>query len=224
MLPFLLISPWLEPLSRALRVPLLLLIGAFCIALPTATLPDAPSGWLSLLVAEFFLGTLIAITFALPFSAFRWLGDMTEALRGAPRSQLPGGQADSTLSFFFHLATLALFASIGGFVHIIHALHGFSTKYPLAQPWPVEMAPLDGTLHLLGDAFYLMVRVGAPIFATALLLEVVLALIARTAPQIPVFFLALPARSLAVLSVAAIGFGTTMMYFAHEIDLALRVW
>lgn len=218
-----LLSPWLEPIARPLRLPLLLLFAAFTLTVPPSVTPSNVSDWLTALGAEFFLGMLLAISFALPFYSFRWVGDLTESLRGAPRSQLPGMQADSALSFFFHLATLAIFAGMGGFVLLLDALHDFSIQYPLGSNWLNEAAPIEGSFHLLGDAFTLMVRVAAPIMAAALMLEVVLALIARTAPQIPVFFLALPIRSLTVISVAAIGLGTTLMLAADAIGAALVV-
>ena len=221
--PFLLISPWLEPLARTLRTPLLVLLGAFTLSLPKGPLPSDAAQWLALLGGEFLLGCIIAVTFALPFYAFRWVGDLAESLRGAPRSQLPGAQSDSALSFFFHLATLAVFASMGGLVMLLEALYRYTLRYPLGQPWRNDALNLEGALLLLADTFALMVRAGAPLLAAALLLEIVLALVARTAPQIPVFFLALPARSLAVLSVAAIALGTTLMMVAGAIGETLVV-
>lgn len=221
--PLVLITPWLEPLARTLRLPLLAIFGAFTLVLPKSQPPMAAEAWVGLLSAEFFLGCILAITFALPFYVFRWLGDLIESLRGAPRSQLPGAQPDSSLSYFFHLAALAVFTASGGFILTLRAMYTYSLQYPLGQPWSKSPLVLDGAVRLLADAFALLVQVGAPVLATALLLEVVLALIARTAPQIPVFFLALPARSVAVLSVAGIGLGSTLVLAANQIGQALEL-
>ena len=180
--PFVLITPWLEPVARTLRIPVLAIIGSFALILPKASLPADASVWVGVLGAEFSLGCVLAITFALPFYVFRWLGDLTESLRGAPRTQLPGAQADSSLSYFFHLAALAVFTASGGLVTTLEAFAEYSVRYPIGQPWKPDALILDGALFLLADAFRLLVRAGAPVLATALLLEIVLALIARSAP------------------------------------------
>ncbi|MDN5391698.1 EscT/YscT/HrcT family type III secretion system export apparatus protein [Pseudomonas sp. FSL R10-0056] len=169
-----------------------------------------------LMLKEAMLGFLLGMLLSMPFWLFESVGALLDNQRGA----LIGGQlnpslgADATpvghlfkqLSIFLLMVTLGL----GSLTRVIW------DSYLIWPPtlWLPTIAA-DGFavfLSLLGDTFTHLVLYAAPFIALLLLIEFAVALLSLYSPQLQVFVLSMPAKSLA-------GLGFLLLYLPQLEEL-----
>ena len=169
-----------------------------------------------LMLKEAVLGFLLGMLLSMPFWLFESVGALLDNQRGA----LIGGQLnpsrgpDATpighmfkqLSIFLLIVTLGL----GSLTQVIWDSY---LIWPAALWFPAPAA--DGFtvfLTLLGDTFTHMVLYAAPFIALLLIVEFAVALLSLYSPQLQVFVLSMPAKSLA-------GLCFLLLYLAQLQDL-----
>ena len=169
-----------------------------------------------LVFKELALGLLLGVLLSMPFWLFESVGALLDNQRGA----LIGGQlnpslgADATpvghlfkqLSIFLLMVTLGL----GSLTRVIW------DSYLIWPPtlWLPTIAA-DGFavfLSLLGDTFTHLLLYAAPFIALLLLIEFAVALLSLYSPQLQVFVLSMPAKSLA-------GLGFLLLYLPQLEEL-----
>jgi type III secretory pathway component EscT len=184
--------------------------------------PELPTGavggvGLSLLVVrEALVGAVFGACAGLPLYALDWAGRLTDTFRGASLAEVIApmtGERTSPLGDLYLLAGIVLFLSLGG--HRV-ALEAFADGLVAVPPGAVDVgagieAVAFGALRLVTSALAFAAAVAAPAAAAIVLVEVSLGLVARAAPQIPVFFAGMPLR-------AAVGLAAALFAFAVVID------
>ena len=157
-----------------------------------------------LVLKEAALGFLLGVLLAMPFWLFESVGALLDNQRGA----LSGGQLNPSLGpdatpighMFKQLAILLLMVTLG-----LGALTQVIWDSYLIWP-PTAWLPIPAVngfsvfLELLGDTFTHMMLYAAPFLAVLLLLEFGIALLSLYSPQLQVFTLSMPAKSLAGLA------------------------
>jgi len=157
-----------------------------------------------LVLKEVALGFLLGVLLAMPFWLFESVGALLDNQRGA----LSGGQLNPSLGpdatpighMFKQLAILLLMVTLG-----LGALTQVIWDSYLIWP-PTAWLPIPAVngfsvfLELLGDTFTHMMLYAAPFLAVLLLLEFGIALLSLYSPQLQVFTLSMPAKSLAGLA------------------------
>ncbi|ELP2673764.1 SctT family type III secretion system export apparatus subunit VscT [Vibrio parahaemolyticus] len=180
------------------------------------TLPAETDGlWLIVILGkEVLLGMLIGFVAAIPFWAIEATGFLVDNQRGAAMASMfnPTLGSQSTPTAVLLTQTLiTLFFSGGGFVAFIYALFKSYTTWPILGFFPMVM---DAWVSFFYDQFQQLMWVGvlmsAPLVLAMFLAEFGLALISRFAPQLNVFFLAMPIKS-AIASVLLIVYLGLMM-------------
>lgn len=173
-----------------------------------------------LVVKETVVGLLIGYPLALLFWAVEGIGAYVDNQRGSSMASSadPLTGSDSTpLGILFTQAFTVYFMAGGAFLLMLGAL------YKTYQVWPVtQFVPSFGAA---GPVFYLdmfdrlmrmVIVLSAPLIVAMFLAEFALALVSRFAPQLQVFFLAMPIKSgLAILMLIFYGpilFGDLMSY------------
>ena len=187
-----------------------------------ATLPGDGYGLLLLGIRELLVGAVFAVAVALPFFALRWAGELTDLWRGSFFDQaLQADERPSPLGALYLMASLAFFFSLGGHRVAVEAFARTLDSVPVGHALSATglgQAALGGA-RLLGNAMALSAALCAPVAAALVLVELVLGLVGRAAPQIPLFFLAMPLR-------AALGLGAALLamsfLFADLGDLFLH--
>ena len=156
-----------------------------------------------LMLKEAVLGFLLGMLLSMPFWLFESVGALLDNQRGA----LIGGQLNPSLgpdttpighmfkqlSIYLRMVTLGL----GSLTQVIWDSY---LIWPAALWFPAPAA--DGFavfLTLLGDTFTHMVLYAAPFIALLLIVEFAVALLSLYSPQLQVFVLSMPAKSLAGL-------------------------
>jgi type III secretion protein SpaR/YscT/HrcT len=194
---------------------------AFGLALALMALPVLGSGaavadmgpvMLTVLLArEVLVGLTLGFVASLTFRAAEMAGRLADTLRGANMSEViapTSGERTSPVGDLFLLLAVVVFFEIGGLGHLLRAL---ARSYE-AVPLGLSSAPAAGglvTLVIVASARALEAAVGlaAPILVAALVADVALGLIARAAPQVPVYFVGLPAKALGGVGVLLLAMG-----------------
>ena len=234
--PLTVFAPWLTlrrtpPLVRA-SIIVALTVGLAPMALGSAELSAANgveyAGWV---LREVMIGTLFAIITALPFYALDWAGRLVDTWRGAALAEViapPTGERTSPLGDFYLLFGIALFLALGGHRLALEVFAESLVQTPIGGALPSEhMAAITfGAARLTGDAMAFAVAVAAPAAAAIVLVEVSLGLLARTVPQVPVFFAGMPLRAATGLAASLLGLslvvGQLGPAFTSSIDAAAR--
>ncbi|MGD1392772.1 type III secretion system export apparatus subunit SctT [Vibrio harveyi] len=179
-------------------------------------LPAETDGiWLMIILGkEVLLGLLIGFVAALPFWAIEAAGFLVDNQRGAAMASMfnPTLGSQSTPTAVLLTQTLiTLFFSGGGFVAFIYALFNSYASWPVISFFP---SVTEEWVHFFYAQFeqlmWLGVLMSAPLVLAMFLAEFGLALISRFAPQLNVFFLAMPIKS-AIASVLLIVYLALMM-------------
>ncbi|WP_154203077.1 type III secretion system export apparatus subunit SctT [Vibrio harveyi] len=179
-------------------------------------LPAETDGiWLMIILGkEVLLGLLIGFVAAIPFWAIEAAGFLVDNQRGAAMASMfnPTLGSQSTPTAVLLTQTLiTLFFSGGGFVAFIYALFNSYASWPVISFFP---SVTEDWVHFFYAQFeqlmWLGVLMSAPLVLAMFLAEFGLALISRFAPQLNVFFLAMPIKS-AIASVLLIVYLALMM-------------
>lgn len=152
-----------------------------------------------IVVKEIFLGLCIGYLVAIPFWAAGTIGFFIDTQRGATMAStfvpLLGDQTSPLGVLFNQLVTL-LFMISGGFLLFLEGLYQSYQIWPLLSFYPrLELHGVTFFLNQLDILMYLTVFIAGPLILIMFLIELGLALIGRFAPELNVFFVALPIKS-----------------------------
>lgn len=152
--------------------------------------------WPLLALEQLVAGLPVALAAAVPLWAATMAGGLGDALRGAedgPGLAVVEGKAGS-LGVLLSLLASVIFLGTGGAARVTDAL--------ATQPLPDH--PLLAAAHDLVGGIGIAIALGGPLLASAIVLEVTFALVARAASPAQVHALFAPLRSLGLLAVMAI--------------------
>lgn len=238
--PLTILAPWLT-LRRTPPIVRSALVLALTVALTplasasaaSAAIADAdPLTLGAWILREALVGTLFAVATALPLHALDWSGRLVDTWRGASLAEViapPTGERTSPVGDLYLMMGVVLFLLVGG--HRV-AFAAFADGLSVAPVGRVDLAGgaealTLGVLRLSASALAFAVSVAAPVAVAIVVVEISLGLIARSAPQVPVFFAGMPLRAatglgaaLAALSVVA---GQLPEVYAGAIAIA-REW
>ncbi len=217
--PLTLFAPWLSirQMPPLLRTALLLGLTIALTPLAMASAPTLPLHPLSLLllaVREVLVGTLFAVATALPLHALDWAGRLVDTWRGASLAQVLApstGERTSPLGNLYLMFGIVLFVILGGHRVAIAAFADGLGTLPIGHVALATGLPAVtlGAMRLAGNALAFGLAIAAPAAAAIVLVEVSLGLVARAAPQVPVFFAGMPVR--AAVGVAAVLLGLSIV-------------
>ncbi|MFT0182964.1 type III secretion system export apparatus subunit SctT [Pseudomonas benzopyrenica] len=175
-----------------------------------------------LLLKEVLLGLLLGLLLAMPF----WLYESVGALLDNQRGALTGGQLNPALGsdatplghLFKELTVLVLVASVG-LGSLLQVIWDSYLIWPPTQ-WLPDLSATGFSIYLtqLGDTFSHLVLYAAPFIALLLLIEFGLALLSLYSPQLQVFILAMPAKSLLGLGFLVLYLPTLQMAMAERLQ------
>ena len=213
--PLTVLAPWLAlrsaPAMVRAAIILVFTVAFTPIALETMTVTVIPQGtWALMFAREALVGLVFAFAVALPFFAFDWAGRVTDIWRGASLSEVMApqtGERTSPMGQLYLFSAIVLFLTLGGHRY---ALIAFSESFSVA---PIGVASLGASLgeatlgaaRLVAAALAFAAAVAAPAAVCIVLVELGLGLIARAAPQVPVFFAGMPLRAATGIAAALIG-------------------
>lgn len=175
---------------------------------------------LGLLFKETLIGFCMGWGLALPFWVAEAIGFIISNQYGATvgntNDALTGNEA-SPLGVLLLQLYLVLFLMHGGANAVLETFYASYDVWPLAATWPTLDPGFPAHWLKLFDAMMrLSVMLAAPAMIAMLLAEIGLAIVSMFAPQLPVFFLAMPVKAVIALFVLTLYLAALMGYLGDH--------
>lgn len=196
-------APLLSHRAIPLRVKVALAVAISLVLIPnvpTPPLADALTGaGLALLVQNILVGVVIGFTVRIVFAAFEMAGELVGLQMGLSFGGYfnpASGTSENAVASFLSLIALLCFLSIDGHLMLIHALAESFRVFPLTDATQIPMDPVR-LVRLATDMFAIALSLALPFIAVLLLINIVLGVLARVAPQLNIFAVGFPLTLLA---------------------------
>lgn len=188
--------------------------------------------WGLVLVRELLIGVGVGLVVSFAFRAAETSGRLIDVLRGASMAEVLVPTSDERASpvgaLYVLLATL-VFLELGGVPRTLEALLASYDAVPLAGG--LTAASLRGSAWAVAAASARLIEaalaLAAPVVVALWLTDLALGMVARVAPQVPVYFVGLPAKGLLAVGIVLVGLGAVEHALAAGqgtwLDLARRV-
>ncbi len=180
--------------------------GAFCIIMalalwphlsfPGALMPASPWHILIMFMGEVMIGLILGLTVRVLFGAVQMGGQLIGFQMGYAMINVVDpltGQSVVITSHFLYMCTLLTFLVLDGHLYLLQAL---AESFSMVAPGGLLISP-QLSLHLIrvvGQIFVLAIKIAAPVTAAIFLVDLALALVSRSAPQMNVLILGFPLK------------------------------
>lgn len=182
----------------------LLLMPALAPGLPAA--PDDVGAAVRLIVIEVLVGLWLGALARLVTIAMAMAGQAVALLLGLAQALVPdpelGGQGTAT-GRLFSLAAVVVVLGTGLYALPLRALLESYVVLPVGEPFPAGPGG-EAMAGAVAESFALALRLAAPFVLAAVVINVALGLLTRIAPQVQVYFLAVPGQVLAGVALLAL--------------------
>ena len=168
-------------------------------------LPHSVEGLIAVAFAELIIGAALAFGLFAAFGAFLFGGRLIDTQMGFAVANLidPITRAQGPLmGTVLNLTAIAVFLAIDGHHLIIRGLADSLARFPLGQP--ITEIGVAGVTAQFGVVFVYGLMLVAPAVFALLLLDIALAVVARTMPQMNIFIVGLPLKVFVGLFVLAL--------------------
>jgi flagellar biosynthetic protein FliR len=191
----------------------LLAYPALSLAAGRAGLEHANAFVLALLLArEVLIGLGVGLVASFAFRAAELAGRLVDVLRGASMAEVlvpTSDERSSPLGALYLLLATLIFLELGGVARVLEALLGSYDVVPIGGGLPARGVGQMASVVIVASARLLEVALGlaAPVVVALWLTDLALGMVARVAPQVPVYFVGLPAKGLLAVGVVLLGLG-----------------
>jgi flagellar biosynthesis protein FliR len=228
----------LLPLFGSQQIPLTLKAGlAFFLSVilfPAVTHSALPAAaattglFAFMFIKELFVGIVIGFVASLIFTVVQFAGYLVDVLTGFSFVELVDPFSDTSVSIFGQFNVLVFtifFFALNGHYFLLLAIQKSFIVIPLLGVHFAEGPLMKVIVKAVGDVFILGFKFSAPLFVTLFLTQVALAVVARTVPQINVFFVGIPLNIIIAFSVAIIALPGLGVMFKKMVDLMMQdIW
>jgi len=157
-------------------------------------------------IGEILIGITIGMTVNLIFIGLQIAGQISGYQMGLAIAQVmdpADGEQVPLLAQFFQLFAFLTFLTINAHHWFLMAL---ADSFHLVPPFGFKISGslIEQLIQIAGNMFVIAIKVGAPVIAALLLASIAFGLIARTVPQMNVFFVAMPLKI--IIGLLFIGF------------------
>lgn len=216
----------LMPGLSSMRVPLQIRLfvavaatGAILVHLWDLIAPFAsrrPDALVLLVASELLVGAMIGLLARLYVLALQFIGSAVAMMTGfnamgGPAIEEPEPQA--ALAAIISFAALLLLFVLDFHHEIVKALVASYRVAPMETLFDPRQALVDVT-DTLSEAFLIMLRLGSPFIAYAILVNLTVGFVNKLAPQIPVYFVSLPFVLAGGLVLLYLGVASLLSLFA----------
>ena len=157
-------------------------------------------------IGEILIGITIGMSVNLIFIGLQMAGQISGYQMGLAIAQVmdpADGEQVPLLAQFFQLFAFLTFLTINAHHWFLMAL---AESFKLVPPFGFKISGslIEQLIQVAGNMFVIAIKVGAPVIAALLLASIAFGLIARTVPQMNVFFVAMPLKI--IIGLLFIGF------------------
>ena len=196
-------------LLAILCLPILLPAMAGAAMAASAT---GPLFWLILTARELLVGLTVGLCAGATFRAAEAAGRLADILRGANLAEVLSPTSDertSPTADLYLFVTVVVFLELGGLRFMVSALARSYEAVPIGE-LPHVAAFRAAAVLVVATTGRLMesaIGLAAPVVVALWVTDVALGVVGRAAPQIPIYFAAMPAKALLGLGVVLVGLG-----------------
>lgn len=188
-----------DTLPNVLKATLLLVLTLAVwpkLSFPAAMFPGHPLNIAVMFAGEIVLGMTLGIIVRMLISAVQIGGAIINFQMGFSMVNTIDpltGQQEPMTTHFIYMCTMLTFLSLNGHLHLIRAL---GNSFDIVPPGGLFLTPQLMTEVMLfsKQMFILGVRIAAPVIMALFLVDLALALISRTAPQMNVLIMGFPLK------------------------------
>ncbi len=195
--------------------------------IPPSFVIDPATPLIFVVAKESFLGLVLGFVCALPFWMVEGVGFIADNQRGASMAATINpltGNDSSPTGLLLGIAFIAYFFAVGGMQLIFEILYDSYRIWPVDSFWPkLDFDSATLLFQQLNRLIAVMLILASPVLLIMFLIEVGLALVSRFAPQLQVFFLAMPIKSAVGLLVLVV-FAATLFDFGGQVLLEGKDW
>ncbi|MGD8880341.1 MAG: flagellar biosynthetic protein FliR, partial [Desulfobacterales bacterium] len=164
------------------------------------------------IVREILLGISIGLAVNFIFAGLQLAGQLAGYQMGMAIARVMDPSTDRQLPLlgqFNELFALLIFITINAHHWFIRALVDSYQLVPVFG-FRISGSLIEQLVGMAGNMFVIAIKLGAPVIAVLLISSIVFGLIARTVPQMNVFFVAMPLK----IAVGLFFFGICLPYFS----------
>jgi flagellar biosynthetic protein FliR len=219
MIPILTMNPFLggQIMPANLKIGFAVLVAILVyqpvVAGMTQGIPQDTLPYVALLVKEVIFGACIGFISSLVFYAIQSAGRILDQARGASMAQMLAPQTGGQVSLFGEIKfqfAIVLFFLVNGHHFFLRAIFMSFESVPLEHiPRFLQMS--NSAIHMLayttGQVIAIGLLLAAPAVVAIFLTDLVFGVINRVAPQINVFFMAMPVKMMMGIVVILFVFG-----------------
>ncbi|NGO51715.1 flagellar biosynthetic protein FliR [Allomesorhizobium camelthorni] len=169
-----------------------------------------------MIVSELMIGALIGLMARLYMMALQFIGAGVAMLIGYGGMAGPGieeAEPQAALASIISFSALLLLFVFDFHHEIVRALVASYTVAPLNVFFNPQAALVD-IADTLSEAFFMVLRLGSPFVAYAILVNLTIGFVNKLVPQIPVYFISLPFVIAGGLIIIYFGAGSMLSLFA----------
>jgi type III secretion protein T len=172
-----------------------------------------------IVLKEILIGIAIGYTFSVVFWALEGAGQVLDNKIGATSAQLVDpitGQQTTLLGAYLGRLAGYLFAAFGGLTLFVDLLLSSFAVWPVLSKFPdLKAAGSMFFVERFDELMRLMLLLAAPALCVLTLLEFGLGFMNRYSPQLNVFTLSMPLKSLLAILILLLAIGTTTDFVVH---------
>lgn len=202
-----------------LKAGLVLLLGlVLAPLLPPMRLPSDPLLLGAGIAGEALIGLVIGLAVRLFFAALEVAGDLMGTQMGFSVAQLidpvSAHQTPLVASFQTVLASLT-FLTLNAHYFVVSSV---AASFEMIAPFTGRLSGglVNDVLHLTQQVFVVALKLGAPVLATVLVINVMMAVLGRTVPQLNVFVMSFPLTIAGGLTVMGLALPYSVGLFESE--------
>jgi type III secretion protein T len=230
LLPLFLLLPFMNRnmVPRTIATAIASALGLIIVpTLPPLNSVGFDTTFLMLLGKEAIIGLVMGYVAAIPFWTLEAVGFVVDNQRGASMAATINpmtGHDTSPLGILFNYAFITYFMVSGGLLLLLSMIYDSYRLWPPLSFWPNWNADAANLLLVQLNRFVMnALLLAAPVLLAMFLAELGLALVSRFAPQLQVFFLAMPIKSALGIFVLIV-YGSTLFDYSLAPVKTLRDW
>ena len=199
------------------------------LALLLAALARASAGGLAVAFArEVVVGLCLGFVASAAFRAAEIAGRLGDTLRGANIAEIlvpTAEERSSPLGVLYLLIATLIFLQIGGVPRLCDALLDSYRVLPVGGGLDAGAARRAAAVVTVASARLIAsgVALAAPVIVALWLTDLALGLVARAAPQVPVYFIGLPLKGLLAIGLVLICLGTLQAAMVGDLGSWMRL-
>lgn len=171
-------------------------------------------------VGEILLGVIIGMAVNLIFVGLQIAGQLSGYQMGMALAEVidpADGEQIPLLAQFFQIFAFLIFLTVNAHHWFLRAL---ADSFHLLPPLGFKLSGsvIEQLMHVAGNMFVIAIKVGAPVIAALLLTTIALGLVARTVPQMNVFFVAMPLK----IMIGLMFVGFSLPYLSSFLNAVFR--